>query len=105
MRMYEEHLKRTHQNARTITYDVKDLFEFLDGLADISCLMCVPLALQNKYNWLPSLLGIDRKLEAHLSYLSLHILSGYSLRAVWTPRRGSTSPTPRTTLSSRCTCT
>lgn len=39
--MFEEHLKTSNTRAKTITYDVQDLFNFLDGMGDVSCLMCV----------------------------------------------------------------
>lgn len=38
-RIYEEHLKRINPNTPTITYDISQLFDFLDQLADISCLV------------------------------------------------------------------
>uniref|UniRef100_D3TNV4 Enhancer of rudimentary homolog n=1 Tax=Glossina morsitans morsitans TaxID=37546 RepID=D3TNV4_GLOMM len=38
-RIYEEHLKRINANTPTITYDISQLFDFLDQLADISCLV------------------------------------------------------------------
>jgi hypothetical protein len=41
VRLFEENLKNQHKAARTITYDVADLFAFIDSLGDISCLMCV----------------------------------------------------------------
>lgn len=38
-RMYEDRLKQINPNARNITYDVQDLFRYLDSLQDISLLM------------------------------------------------------------------
>uniref|UniRef100_A0A1A9W6E4 Protein enhancer of rudimentary n=1 Tax=Glossina brevipalpis TaxID=37001 RepID=A0A1A9W6E4_9MUSC len=38
-RVYEQHLKRINPNTPTITYDISQLFLFLDKLADISCLV------------------------------------------------------------------
>uniref|UniRef100_A0A1B0FLL3 Enhancer of rudimentary homolog n=1 Tax=Glossina morsitans morsitans TaxID=37546 RepID=A0A1B0FLL3_GLOMM len=38
-RIYEEHLKRINPYTPTITYDVTQLFDFLDQLADINCLV------------------------------------------------------------------
>lgn len=37
--LYEVHLKRLNPNLKTIEYDVQDLFQYLDELADLSCLM------------------------------------------------------------------
>ena len=37
-KIYEEHLKRTHPNSPSITYDISQLFDFIDGLTDLSCL-------------------------------------------------------------------
>lgn len=44
VRIYEEHAKAVNPHTRTITYDVQDLFNFLDNMGDISCLMCVGVA-------------------------------------------------------------
>ncbi|XP_026467444.1 enhancer of rudimentary homolog [Ctenocephalides felis] len=38
-KIYEEHLKRKNPNTPTITYDISQLFDFLDGLTDFSCLV------------------------------------------------------------------
>ncbi|KAA3680836.1 uncharacterized protein DEA37_0005301 [Paragonimus westermani] len=37
-KIYEEQLKRENPNAPTITYDISQLFQFIDQLADLSCL-------------------------------------------------------------------
>lgn len=37
--LYELHLKKLNPNVKTIQYDVQDLFQYLDELADLSCLM------------------------------------------------------------------
>jgi hypothetical protein len=37
--MYEEHLKRLNPNLPSITYDISHLFDFIDQLADLSCLV------------------------------------------------------------------
>lgn len=37
--MYEEHLKRMNPNSPSITYDISQLFDFIDDLADLSCLV------------------------------------------------------------------
>ncbi|XP_075988873.1 enhancer of rudimentary [Anticarsia gemmatalis] len=38
-KIYEEHLKRRNPNTPTITYDISQLFDFIDQLADLSCLV------------------------------------------------------------------
>merc|ERR1712241_1246592 len=38
-KMYEEHLKRQNPNIPSITYDISQLFDFIDQLADLSCLV------------------------------------------------------------------
>ncbi|EDW02689.1 protein enhancer of rudimentary [Drosophila grimshawi] len=38
-KIYEEHLKRSNPQMRTITYDISQLFNFMDTLFDISCLI------------------------------------------------------------------
>lgn len=38
-KIYEEYLKRENPNTPTITYDIKQLFDFLDNLTDLSCLV------------------------------------------------------------------
>uniref|UniRef100_A0A8C5XRM2 Enhancer of rudimentary homolog n=1 Tax=Microcebus murinus TaxID=30608 RepID=A0A8C5XRM2_MICMU len=38
-KVYEEHLKRMNPNSPSITYDIGQLFEFIDDLADLSCLV------------------------------------------------------------------
>ncbi|XP_037939105.1 enhancer of rudimentary homolog [Teleopsis dalmanni] len=35
--IYEEHLKRRSPNTPTITYDINQLFEFVDQFIDMSC--------------------------------------------------------------------
>jgi Enhancer of rudimentary len=37
--MYERELKERHPEKRDLIYDVKDLFVFLDDMADISALV------------------------------------------------------------------
>ncbi|CAD5219634.1 unnamed protein product [Bursaphelenchus okinawaensis] len=37
-KIYEEHLKKVRQKL-TVTYDVDDLFEFLNRLTDLSCMV------------------------------------------------------------------
>lgn len=38
-KIYEEHLKKRNPNTPTITYDISQLFDFVDQLTDISCLV------------------------------------------------------------------
>lgn len=38
-KMYEEHLKRLNPLSQSITYGVSQLFEFIDRLVDLSCLV------------------------------------------------------------------
>ncbi|XP_060047315.1 enhancer of rudimentary homolog [Erinaceus europaeus] len=38
-KMYEEHLKRMNPSSPSITYDISQLFDFIDDLADLSCLV------------------------------------------------------------------
>jgi hypothetical protein len=38
-KIYEEHLKRNNPNIPSITYDIAQLFSFIDELADLSCLV------------------------------------------------------------------
>uniref|UniRef100_A0A8C2LFA6 Enhancer of rudimentary homolog n=1 Tax=Cricetulus griseus TaxID=10029 RepID=A0A8C2LFA6_CRIGR len=38
-KMYEEHLKRMNPNSPSITNDISQLFDFIDDLADLSCLV------------------------------------------------------------------
>lgn len=38
-KIFEENLKKMHQSSPQITYDVSQLFDFVDQLKDISCLV------------------------------------------------------------------
>ncbi|XP_030557142.1 enhancer of rudimentary homolog [Drosophila novamexicana] len=38
-KIYEEHLKRSMPQLPTITYDIIQLFDFIDSFVDISCLV------------------------------------------------------------------
>ena len=38
-KIYEEYLKRMNPQAPSITYDISQLFDFIDQLADLSCLV------------------------------------------------------------------
>jgi len=37
--IYEEHLKKQNPNTASITYDISQLFDFVDQLTDLSCLV------------------------------------------------------------------
>ncbi len=39
--LYEKELKRLNPNVGNITYDVSELYTFLDQMTDLSCLVCV----------------------------------------------------------------
>ena len=43
--MYERDLRETQPERRELIYDIRDLHEFIDRIADISALVCVPFAL------------------------------------------------------------
>ncbi|CAI9730372.1 enhancer of rudimentary homolog [Octopus vulgaris] len=38
-KIYEEHLKRMNPACPSITYDISQLFDFIDELTDLSCLV------------------------------------------------------------------
>lgn len=38
-KIYEEYLKKMNPNSPSITYDISQLFDFIDSLADLSCLV------------------------------------------------------------------
>jgi hypothetical protein len=38
-KLYELHLKKLNPNKTTVRYDVSDLFQYVDELGDLSCLM------------------------------------------------------------------
>merc|ERR1712031_44838 len=38
-KIYEEHLKKSNPSSSQITYDISQLFDFIDELADLSCLV------------------------------------------------------------------
>ncbi len=38
-KIYEEYLKRMNPNSPSITYDISQLFDFIDQLSDLSCLV------------------------------------------------------------------
>ena len=40
--LYERKLKELNPAVRNITYDIEDLYNFIDGLADMSALVYVP---------------------------------------------------------------
>lgn len=38
-KVFEEHLKKRNPKSPSITYDISELFEFVDQLPDLSCLV------------------------------------------------------------------
>ncbi|XP_017777391.1 PREDICTED: enhancer of rudimentary homolog [Nicrophorus vespilloides] len=38
-KVYEEHLKKLMPNTSTITYEISQLFDFIEQLSDVSCLV------------------------------------------------------------------
>ncbi|CAH1791055.1 unnamed protein product [Owenia fusiformis] len=38
-KIYEEYLKRQNPSSPSITYDISQLFDFIDSLADLCCLV------------------------------------------------------------------
>jgi hypothetical protein len=48
VKMYEHKLKDLNPNVQNITYDINDLYSFLDSLHDICALVLDPAA--NKYD-------------------------------------------------------
>ncbi len=82
-KIYEEHLKRQNPNIPSITYDISQLFDFVDQLADLSCLVYQrstnTYAPYNK-DWIKEKIYIllrrqasserERKIVSYLYYLS-----------------------------------
>jgi hypothetical protein len=42
IKLYEQKLKQLNPNLKTITYDISDLFNFIDAIGDISALVFSP---------------------------------------------------------------
>eukprot|EP00029_Vermamoeba_vermiformis_P007205 TRINITY_DN3047_c0_g1_i1.p1 TRINITY_DN3047_c0_g1~~TRINITY_DN3047_c0_g1_i1.p1 ORF type:complete len:109 (+),score=20.95 TRINITY_DN3047_c0_g1_i1:52-378(+) len=40
--LFEEKLKRDNPNVRNITYDIQDLYKYIDSLGDLACLVLSP---------------------------------------------------------------
>ena len=38
-KVFEEHLKKRNPTSPSITYDISELFEFVDQISDLSCLV------------------------------------------------------------------
>ncbi|XP_030854954.1 enhancer of rudimentary homolog [Strongylocentrotus purpuratus] len=49
-RIFEEHLKAIHPSSPSITYDISELFEFIDKMQDLSCLV---LDTETKCHYVP----------------------------------------------------
>eukprot|EP00731_Ephydatia_muelleri_P027752 Em0019g625a len=41
-KIYEEHLRQLNPQTPSITYDISELFKFIDNLFDLSCLVLQP---------------------------------------------------------------
>ena len=41
-KVYERYLKDTHPPKSVITYDIPQLFDFIDGIPDLACLVYQP---------------------------------------------------------------
>ena len=41
-RLYEQKLKQLNPQLRNITYDISDLYKYIDALSDLSCLVFHP---------------------------------------------------------------
>jgi hypothetical protein len=42
VKMYEQKLKQLNPSVRNITYDISDLYKYIDSLGDLSCLVFDP---------------------------------------------------------------
>lgn len=71
LRLFEEHLK-SNSKRPTITYDESDLYKYLDGLGDISCLVFDPAS--SKYE------PHGRDYIKHAIYLHLMEMAGHRAR-------------------------
>ena len=50
--LYEKELQVLNPKAGSITYDISDLYTYIDQLADISLLMCAALLCTAFFSWL-----------------------------------------------------
>ncbi|XP_068682460.1 enhancer of rudimentary homolog [Montipora capricornis] len=41
-KIFEEYLKKSNPSTPSITYDISQLFDYIDSLADLSCLVQTP---------------------------------------------------------------
>ena len=71
--LYEQKLKMDHPNTRNITYDVSDLFRYIDSLADLSALVYNPqIRAYEPYNkeWIKNRVFAHLKKQAANYFLS-----------------------------------
>lgn len=65
-KIYEEHLKRTH-HGKSLSYDIHELFAFLDCLGDLSCLVLDPrtqVYLPRSRDWIKDMVVVCLKKQA-----------------------------------------
>lgn len=64
-KIYEEHLKRRSPNTPTITYDISQLFDFVDQVSNETCPMTTPLTSPlARFSWLTSVAWCTKNLLA-----------------------------------------
>ncbi|XP_050079188.1 enhancer of rudimentary homolog [Anopheles maculipalpis] len=79
-KIYEEILKRRNTNALTITYDISQLFDFIDQFSDFCCLVFQPMTntyephtkqwvKENIYQYLKRVAGIPSEQDSKLREL------------------------------------
>jgi hypothetical protein len=64
--LFEQRLKNLHPNRQKITYDISDLFEFLESLKDLCCLV---------YAWISlifSIIFFIPLFDTRIGYLQIH---------------------------------
>ncbi|KAK3006112.1 hypothetical protein RJ639_015676 [Escallonia herrerae] len=64
--LYERKLKDLNPATRNITYDIADLYNFIDGLADLSALVYFHLPCSDLHGEMAT--GYDHSLQAFLPY-------------------------------------
>lgn len=64
LKLYEQKLKTMNPSAARITYDIKDLYDYIDSLVDMSCMVYNPeLQAYNPFNkdWIKQRLLVQLK--------------------------------------------
>lgn len=68
-KVYEEHLKRTRRADESHSYDVAELFDFIDRLGDVTCMVLDPVRhvyMPRSVEWIKEeLLHLLRKRARH----------------------------------------